>query len=98
MKNKIFSKLLSFINKLGLTIFAMAMSLQGAGVYAQYAKNPNKYVIYILTFAIPFLCAFAFAYELTKRIIPALLYTLLFIFVIISLYALLLYILVNIYS
>ena len=74
------------------------MSLQGAGVYGQYSTNPNKYVIYILTIAIPFLCAFAFAYELTKRIIPAVLYTLLFLFVIISLYALLLYILVNIYS
>lgn len=85
MKNRIISKLLSFINKLGLTIIAIGISLQAAEVYGHYAKNPNKYVMCILAFAIPLLCCFAFVYELTKRIIPAVLYTLLFLFVIISL-------------
>lgn len=66
-------------------MIAMGISWQGAEAYGQYEKNPNIYVMYILAFAIPLLCCFAFAYELTKRIIPAILYTLLFLFVIISL-------------
>ncbi len=63
-----------------LTMLAIGYSLTGASVYCQGNAQANEYVVNALVFGLPLICIFLLIYEICKRrLLKAVLYTVLFI-------------------
>lgn len=69
--------------KILLTMLAIGYSLTGASLYGRISTQTNEYVVFALEFGIPLICIFLLIYEICKRrLMKAILYTVLFVGVI----------------
>lgn len=66
--------------KILLSMLAIGYSLTGASLYGVVSGDTNEYVVNTLTFGIPLICIFLLIYEICKRrLMKAILYTVLFV-------------------